>query len=52
MRDDKPNKIVDLTFKVTLNIISYSELLVESGKRMVANQLLKSGTSIGVDNFN
>ncbi|MBC8321629.1 MAG: four helix bundle protein [Bacteroidetes bacterium] len=49
MRNDKPNIIVELTFKFALKIISFSEKLSSNGKTVVANQLLKSGTSIGAN---
>ncbi|NDV69531.1 four helix bundle protein [Dysgonomonas sp. 25] len=43
------NVIVDLSFKFALDIISFAEVLEESRKFIVANQLLKSGTSIGAN---
>jgi four helix bundle protein len=49
LRNDKPNRIVDLTFQFALDIISFSEELESRGKRMVAHQVLKSGTSIGAN---
>lgn len=49
MRNDKPNIIVDLTFQFALDIISFSEKLDKKGKKVVANQILKSGTSIGAN---
>lgn len=49
MRDDKENKIVDLTFKFSLAIIEYCEKLESARKFVVANQLLRSGTSIGAN---
>lgn len=49
MRNDKPNKIVELTFQFALDIMSFSESLNERGKKVVANQLIKSGTSIGAN---
>src|SRR4051812_22023605 len=49
MRDNKPNLIVDLTFQFSLNIISFTEVLHQNKKFVIANQLLKSGTSIGAN---
>jgi four helix bundle protein len=43
------NRIVDLTFEFALQIIEYAELLEEHRKFVVANQLLKAGTSIGAN---
>jgi len=43
------NVIVDLSFKFALDIISFAELLEQERKFIVANQLLKSGTSIGAN---
>lgn len=44
---EKPNLIVDLTFKFSLKIIAFTELLESKGKFNMANQLFRSGTSIG-----
>lgn len=49
MRTDKPNLIVDLTFDFALKIISFTELLEEKRKFNIANQLFRSGTSIGAN---
>jgi len=46
MRNDKQNLIVDLTIQFALNIIDYCDLLESNKKYVIANQLLKSGTSI------
>jgi four helix bundle protein len=43
------NAIVDLSFKFALDIISYAEILEQERRFVVANQLLKSGTSIGAN---
>ena len=43
------NKIVDLTFTFSLKIISFTEKLEERRKFTIANQLLRSGTSIGAN---
>jgi len=49
MRNDKKNLIVDLTMEFALEIVSYCELLELKRKYVIAKQLLKSGTSIGVN---
>src|ERR1700744_1343775 len=46
---DKPNLIVDLTFSFSLKIISFTEKLELKRKYNMANQLFKSGTSIGAN---
>jgi four helix bundle protein len=46
---DKPNLIVDLTFAFSLKIIAFTELLESKKKFNMANQLFKSGTSIGAN---
>ncbi len=43
------NAIVDLSFKFALDIISFVETLEQEKRFVVANQLLKSGTSIGAN---
>lgn len=43
------NAIVDLSFKFALDIIAFAESLEKERKFIVANQLLKSGTSIGAN---
>ncbi|SCY86336.1 four helix bundle protein [Flavobacterium caeni] len=45
----KDNIIVKLTLAFALEIIKYSEELQEGKKFVIANQLLKSGTSIGAN---
>ena len=45
----KNNLILDLSFDFALEIIDYSEVLEEKRKYVIANQLLKSGTSIGAN---
>ncbi len=47
--EDKENVIVTLTFKFALEIIKYCESLQENKKFVIANQLLKSGTSVGAN---
>ena len=46
---DKPNLIVDLTFSFSLKIISFTEKLEGQRKFNMANQLFRSGTSIGAN---
>ncbi len=45
------NVIVDLSFKFALDIIAFAEILEQERKYIIANQLLKSGTSIGGANI-
>jgi four helix bundle protein len=40
---------MELTFQFALNIFTYSDLLNENRKFVFANQLLRSGTSIGAN---
>lgn len=49
MQDNKPNIIVEKTLEFALLIIKYAEFLEEKRKFVIANQLLKSGTSIGAN---
>jgi four helix bundle protein len=49
MRTDKPNLIVDLTFEFALKIVRFTELLEEKRKYNMANQLFRSGKSIGAN---
>jgi four helix bundle protein len=49
MRDDKENIIVDKSVKFAIQIIEYIELLTDLKHYVIANQLLKSGTSIGAN---
>jgi four helix bundle protein len=46
---NKENLIVDLTFQFALRIIEIVEILETSRKFVVANQLIRSGTSIGAN---
>ncbi|SFN14290.1 four helix bundle protein [Chryseobacterium oleae] len=48
---EKKNEILDLTIRFSLDIIKYTELLESSRKFVIANQLMKSGTSIGANVF-
>jgi len=45
--ESKDNLILKLTFQFALEIIKFSENLQDDKKFVIANQLLKSGTSIG-----
>jgi four helix bundle protein len=49
MRNDRDNLIVKLSLEFALEIIEYADLLEERRKFVIANQLLKSGTSIGAN---
>jgi four helix bundle protein len=49
MRSDKENLIVKLTLEFALDIIEFVEILEKKKKYVIANQLLKSGTSIGAN---
>ena len=49
MRNDRKNIIVEMTFEFALQIIEYAELLESKRKFVLANQVLKSGTSIGAN---
>jgi len=43
------NEILDITFEFALAIVEFAETLENSRKFIIANQLLKSGTSIGAN---
>ena len=45
----KPNLIVDLTFSFSIKIIDFTEDLESRRKYNMANQLFRSGTSIGAN---
>src|ERR1700742_953485 len=47
--ETKPNLIVDLTFNFSLKVIAFTELLESKRKYNMANQLFRSGTSIGAN---
>lgn len=49
MQNDKPNIIVEKTLEFALLIIEYAELLESKRKYVIANQILKSGTSVGAN---
>jgi four helix bundle protein len=46
---DKPNLIIDLTFSFSLKIIAFTEILESQRRFNMANQLFRSGTSIGAN---
>lgn len=45
----KDNLIVTLTFQFSLAIVKFAEILEANRKYAVANQLIRSGTSIGAN---
>ena len=45
----KGNLILIKTFEFSIKIIKYTEVLEENRRFVIANQLLKSGTSIGAN---
>ncbi len=49
MRNDKENIIVNKTFDFALQIVEFSEILFAHKRFSLANQLFKSGTSIGAN---
>ncbi|MBK1894179.1 four helix bundle protein [Chryseobacterium paridis] len=49
MRNDRENIIVNKTFEFALHIIEFSESLYKINKYSLANQIFKSGTSIGAN---
>lgn len=49
MRNDKENIIVTKSFEFALKIVQYCEKLEVNKKFTIANQLLRSGTSIGAN---
>ena len=49
MRNDKENLIVTKTLDFSVALVKYCEALENKRKFVVANQLLKSGTSIGAN---
>lgn len=49
MRDDRKNIIVEKTFHFALEIIEFTENLFIKKRFSLANQLFKSGTSIGAN---
>lgn len=49
MEEKKDNPILNLTIEFSIEVISFVEELEAKRKFVVANQLLKSGTSIGAN---
>lgn len=49
MRNDKENLIVQLSFELALEIISFSEEIRNSNRFEMSTQIFKSGTSIGTN---
>jgi four helix bundle protein len=49
MRNDRPNPIINITFKFALEVIKYAEELEDNKKFVIVRQLLKSGTSVGAN---
>jgi len=49
METEKNNLIVDLTFDFALKVIDFTEVLENKKKFPMANQLFRSGTSIGAN---
>ena len=47
--EKRDNPILKLTFEFSIQVVLYCELLEEKRKFVIANQLLKSGTSIGAN---
>lgn len=47
--EQKENIILKLTLHFSLSVIEYCEILEDRRKFVIANQLLKSGTSIGAN---
>jgi four helix bundle protein len=41
------NLIIDFSLQFALEIVDFSEILENNRKYVIANQLLKSGTSVG-----
>ncbi len=46
---ERKNEVLDLSFEFALDIIRYSEELDRDKKYVIAQQVLKSGTSIGAN---
>ena len=49
MQNLKENVIVDKTFRFSLALVKYAELLESERKFVLCNQLLKSGTAVGAN---
>ncbi len=51
MKNDKENIIVSKTIEFSVKLVNFCEVLESKRKYVVANQLLRSGTSIGANVF-
>ncbi len=49
MRNDKENPIAEKSFQFAIKVVKFCDLLYENRKYVIAQQLLKSGTSIGAN---
>lgn len=49
MRNDKKNIIVEKSFDFALDIIEFSEQIFDINRFHLANQIFKSGTSVGAN---
>ncbi len=49
MRNDKPNLIVDKTFQYALKVLDYAEKIYAMKRFALADQIIRSGTSIGAN---
>jgi len=49
MRNDKENVILNITFQFALEIVAFAQTLEADRQFVIANQILKSGTSIGAN---
>ena len=45
----RKNELLEVTFKLALQIIEFSKLLEERKKYVIAKQVLRSGTSVGAN---
>jgi four helix bundle protein len=45
----RQNFILEKSFQLALDIVEYTEHLEKLGKRQIANQLIRSGTSVGAN---
>jgi four helix bundle protein len=49
MRDDKDNLIVNITFSFAVDIMQFSERLIEVKKFAIADQVLRAGVFVGAN---
>lgn len=45
----RQNLILEKSFQLALDVVEYTEQLEKLGKRQIANQLIRSGTSVGAN---